>query len=696
MGRRNGGLAARAGRREILLRCFGLLVLLLPGIAWFPADAATPTAGIRSGALLLRSDPDESPHEALRVATRIQARVSGNVARVRVTQEFENASEDWVEGLYVFPLSADAAVDELEMQFGDRVIRGEIRPREEAREVYETARREGRRASLLDQERPNMFTASVANIPPRARVTVGIAYLEAIPWRDARYSLKLPLAVTPRYTPGLAIDATAATPYLDAAVLNMLLGTSATPERVASPDQAVDIEIELAPGFELASLESLHHPVSVEETGGRHRLRLASERVPADRDFELNWTPRHAPDTQAAVFTERVGEEIYALVMLMPPEAPAGEAPPRELLFVIDTSGSMGGAPIRQARAALELGVARLGPGDRFNVIRFSSDASQLFPAPRAATPGALDAARRYIASLEAGGGTEMRAALELALATPPPGDALRQVVFITDGSVANEAELVAMIARRIGDARLFTVGIGAAPNAWFMQEAAAAGRGSYTFIAEPGLVAQRMAALFRKLENPALVELELHWPGAAEAELAAPMPRDLYAGDPLLIAARLPREPQGVLTLGGRSRTGAWVHQLPFAAPVGETGIAKLWARERIAELSRRKRLGGTHAPGVAGLDAQVQALALEHGLVSELTSLVAVDVTPVRPAGMPDRLAQAAAPAPAGTAWARSAGFPATATSARLWLLAGAGSLSIAGLLGLFGAARVPGERP
>jgi Ca-activated chloride channel homolog len=654
----------RIGWREIARRGLALAVLLLPGIVWFPADAAVDPWTAGAGSLWLRPDADTAPLAAPGLANEFHARVTGNTARVTVTQRFSNPTDAWMEGLYVFPLSATAAVDQLELQLGDRVIRGDIQPREIARKTYETARAAGRRAGLVDQSRPNMFTTAVANIPPRGEIAVRIAYLEVVPWRDGRYTLLLPLAITPRYTPGAEPGAAGAT----------------TPELVAADPQHARIEIELAAGVPLAALTSHHHTVSTEESGGH--IRVFAERATADRDFELTWAPVIAPDTHATVYTEQFEGETHALVLLVPPAAPSGEPPPREVVFVIDTSGSMGGPSIAQAKAALALGVQRLGPRDRFNIIRFSNDAAALFPASRPADPLTRQVARGFIASLEASGGTEMRAAVELAFAMPPIEGMLRQVVFITDGSVGNEADIVALIRRRLGDARLFTVGIGAAPNAWFMHEAAAAGRGSYTFIARPEQVRERMAELLLKLERPALVGLELHWPDGIEADLATPLPRDLYAGEPLVVAARLEGGPmQGMLTLAGRDGNGFRLRQAPVVALAGESGIARLWARERIAELSRRKRLGdGGVTP--ADIEQRILELAMRYGLVSEQTSLVAVDDTPARPPGATERSGQAPTAAPVGSAWARTASFAATATAAPLLAWAGLLSLALAAL--------------
>jgi Ca-activated chloride channel family protein len=337
----------------------------------------------------------------------------------------------------------------------------------------------------------------------------------------------------------------------------------------------------------------------------------------------------------------------------------------------------MYGPSIEQARAALQLGVDRLTTNDRFNVIRFSNDATSLFGAPQAVNETSRVLASRFIGSLQASGGTEMKPALEMAFATPPPAGFLRQVVFITDGGVSNEAEIVSLIRNRLGDARLFSVGIGAAPNAFFLQEMAAAGRGSYTFIAQREKVGERMEDLFRKLEQPALVDLALLWPGGAQPELATSLPRDVYTGDPIVILARLPALPPGMLRLTGRRDGRIWQQELSMTPVDGQSGLSKLWARDRIGELSRLKSVGGD----ATALQAQILRLALQYQVVSEYTSLVAVDATPARPVDEALRPEQAPTSAPVGSYWQTgSTGFAQTATPAPLWMLGGLMALILA----------------
>jgi Ca-activated chloride channel homolog len=338
----------------------------------------------------------------------------------------------------------------------------------------------------------------------------------------------------------------------------------------------------------------------------------------------------------------------------------------------------MQGPSIEQARAALSMGIDRLKQADRFNVIRFASDYSKLFSSPQPVTDKSRALASGFVAGLSANGGTEMRAPLETALSSPSDPELLQQIIFITDGSVGNEAELIKLIHDRIGEKRLFTVGIGAAPNAYFLGEAAVAGRGSYTFIAERDQVGARMRDLFAKLERPALIDLKVQWPQGMGVDLAAPLPMDLYSGDPIVVLARMPQMASGEVVLSGLVRGIKWTQRLPLTSVGDASGLSKLWARERIGTLSRQMHFGGDGEP----LKAAIIELALKHHVVTEFTSLVAVDDEVVRSSGSPGHVEQAATSAPVGGAWA-TVGFAKTASPAQVWLCAGFVCLGLSLLL-------------
>jgi Ca-activated chloride channel family protein len=604
-----------------------------------PAEPAARAPQPPGGHLLLRAG-DAEPQLAPLLEIDATLRVTGMIARGTVAQRFRNPSDAWVEAVYVFPLPENAAVDGLRMRIGERRIEGEIREREQARRLYEAARESGRRASLLEQQRPNAFTSRLANVAPGAEIEVEIDVQWTLALDASGFALRLPWIVAPRFEPdGDEQDPTGGS---DA-------GAVPTAPRGApgatGPDVALAIDLD--PGFPLAMLESPTHELDFEQLDlHRWLVTLRDAVAPADRDFVLRWRPTPGAVPRAALFSERRDDEEYLLLMLLPPEPEELAATPssaREVIFVIDTSGSMGGPSIEQARAALRLALRRLGPGDRFNLVAFDSQTRVLFPAPVFADPPARDRALAFVDRLEAGGGTMMMPALVEALRNDAGGPDLRQVVFVTDGCVGNERELFAYVREHLGRSRLFTVGIGSAPNGFFMEGAARFGRGSRIAIASPQEVGEKMEALFEKLERPALTDVTISWNDDVET-WPARVP-DLYRGEPILVTARLSRF-VGDVVVRGRLGEEPFEMRLPLVPGRAQLGIEKLFGRRKIASL-----LDGL----VTGEDAdrvreRVVSVALEHGLVSRYTSLVAVERTPVRPLGEALHAASVNAGLPAG----------------------------------------------
>ncbi len=464
---------------------------------------------------------------------------------------------------------------------------------------------------------------------------------------------------------------------------SLALPTDAVPDAdritppVAGPGARVDatLTVDLHAGFPLAQLESRYHRTNIEALPGHaYRIELADD-APAARDFELVWTPDAGAAPGAAVFAETRDGITHALLMLVPPAVDtAGRAPraPREVTYIVDTSGSMEGVSIAQAREALAWALDRLAPGDRFNVIEFNSVTRSLFGAPMPVDPATVAQARRFVAGLRARGGTEMLPALTAALAGEAGPGVLRQVVFLTDGAVGNEDALFALIRARLGDRRLYTVGIGPAPNAWFMQKAAQEGRGTYTFIGDVRETATRMTALFRKLESPVLTDLAVEWPVAAEV-WPARLP-DLFAGEPLSMTAALPAAARsGEVVVRGRLDGAPWSARLPLAGAVPQAGVGALWGRAKIDSLMDAMRHG---APEEA-TRAEVVRVALAHRLVSRYTSLVAVDATPSAPPGSVAVTSRVALPLPEGLSHEAILGMPQTATPMPALLAGGAAAL-------------------
>jgi Ca-activated chloride channel family protein len=673
----------RAKWRWTMLACLVFSVLSNPSGAETTGEV-TP-AQMQAGSLLFRMA--NGYRVATRLNTSIDARISGLVARVSVRQEFRNDGQEWVEGVYVFPLPDTAAVDHLRMYAGDRFIEGEIREKARAKKEYEAAKAQGKKASLVEQQRANLFTTSVANVAPGEAVTIEIEYLETLRYVEGTFSLRVPTTFTPRYIPGAPLDRVEGKGSGWAADTTAVPDASAiTPPVVAgATDHKLTFTADLNPGIPLAFIASRYHVVDISNLGGRYHIGLADGIVPMDHDLELTWKPEKDSEPRAMMFTESIDGAPHVLLMMLPPDdmsAPL-QSMPRELVFVIDTSGSMHGTSLEQARRALALALDGLEPRDRFNIIEFNSVTNALFPSAVQAGAHNLDIARRFVAGLSADGGTEMAPAIRLALAGNASETHLRQVIFITDGSVGNEEQLYGLIEQRLGNTRLFTVGIGSAPNSWFMRKAAEAGRGSFTMISALHEVNEKMQRLFRKLERPQVTDIDIRWPSGIAAESYPVAIPDLYSGEPVLLKARLTGAARAgdLVTVQGVSALGGWSAELPIAVSEERSGIAALWARARIEHLMDRGRRGAAGDE----IRAAVVETALEHHLVSRYTSLVAVDKTPIRPdtAGLSSE--QVASLLPRGQSATAIFGFPATATDARWSRLAGTLLLMLAALAAL-----------
>ena len=663
-------------RRQANWRWTALVVMfvLTPSAgAQTGSDEISP-GQMRSGSLLLKMKSGYAV--ATRMNTSIDARINGMVARVSVRQEFRNDGQEWVEGVYVFPLPDEAAVDHLRMYIGDRIIEGEIREKERAKKEYEAAKSSGKKASLVEQQRANLFTTSVANLAPGEAVTIEIEYLETLRFDEGIFSLRIPMTLTPRYIPG-----SPAVPVSDLKGSGTAAKSTAMPDALqitppmvkASSDHKVTFTADLNAGVPLEFIASRYHVVDIAQIGARYHVGLAAGILPMDHDLELTWRPVADSAPRAMLFTEEVDGQPHALLMLLPPDELAApmQSMPRELIFVIDTSGSMHGTSMEQAKRALGLALSGLAVGDRFNIIQFNSITRVLFPASVAASADNINVARRYVAGLMANGGTEMLPAVSRALAAQQNDSHLRQVIFITDGSVGNEEQLFRLIEARLGNTRMFTVGIGSAPNSWFMRKAAEAGRGTFTMIGALHEVNEKMARLFRKIEQPQVTDIVVEWPSGNAAENYPATFPDLYAGEPIVARTRLntAARPGDLVRIRGNSMLGTWEAEIPVTIGQPRSGIAALWARAKIEDLLDRERRGAA----AGQTRAAIIETALKHHLVSKFTSLVAIDKTPVRPASESLGSEQVPNMLPYGQSQGAIFGFPATATSAGLYRLNG-----------------------
>jgi Ca-activated chloride channel family protein len=650
---------------KAILSGVGVAVLMSVAILALSTGSYAAVVGLndaKSGELLFRTNEAGRYVVAPKVATEVAIEVHGMVARTRVTQVFHNPAAEFVEGIYVFPLPEKAAVDRMRMRIGERMIEGQVQEKEAARRTYERAKAEGRKAALVEQQRPNLFTNAVAHIGPDERIEIRIEYQQSLAYDDGRYRLRFPLAVTPRYR-----------------------GEGVTPAQSPSGGalvNPVDIAVMVDAGVPITALESTYHETRIEkQSGERAVVTLAKDQVEMDRDFELTWRVAGAAP-QAAMFVQRKDGTDYALLMVVPPLPEAAETAshqrmPRETILIVDTSGSMQGGPMEQAKQALEQALSTLRPTDRFNVLEFNSVTRPLYPGAMPATAQNVAEARAWVRQLQARGGTEMAPALTFALSGGDTPGYLRQVVFMTDGAVGNEDELFRLISQRLGASRLFTVGIGAAPNGHFMAKAAQFGRGSFTHIGDLREVQEKMVQLFAKIEAPVLRDVSIRWADGSPVETFPARVPDLYLGEPVLVAAAT-RTPLATVLVSGMRGNQPWSVALTPATDANAAGVGALWAREKIASLMDEV----TRGADAGEVRAKVVEVALAHHLVSAYTSLVAVDVTPTAPAGE-SKAAMVRASLPHG--WAAGTQLPQTDTPATLRFLAGLATLHAAALLSL-----------
>jgi len=552
----------------------------------------------------------------------VVAEVHAGLARVTMVQWFHNPYEETLEATYLFPLPSMAAVDRMDLVCGDRLIEGRIMERAAAREVYEQAKKDGRKAALLEQERDNLFTQSIANLCPGEEVRITLQYVQQLQYEDGIYELAFPMTPGPRFSPPWVEDATRlVTPY------------------VAEPSRGVDITVYIDEGVPVSGLWSDSHDIAVQEEGSwGAEISTADEVLVPDRDFVLSWTLA-AERTRSAVLAHRPSDDEPGVIAVTFEPPDLGEhfvARPRELLFVIDSSGSMSGWPYESARAAVLLALDEMGPEDSFNLVRFSGAATSLFRRPQPSTPATRAQAREWLRHFR-GGGTNMDQGIIHSLNLPGDPQAMRLVLMLTDGYVGGEERMFRLVRQHLGNARMFSLGVGSSVNRYLLEGLAEMGRGDVIYHYGSKQIGEAVDAFYSRIAHPALSDLEIHWGALQVSEQFPKEIPDLWAGQPLRVVARYQPEPaeeedtlNTVITVRGmlgRERV-AW--ELPLEVPMVERrheGLRSIWARRKIRDIEWYPR-------GRSGelVRQEVTEVALEHHLVSKYTSLIAVDDQPSR----------------------------------------------------------------
>jgi Ca-activated chloride channel family protein len=587
--------------------------------------------------------------------TDVRVSVSGHLAKVVVTQKFTNPFKEKIEAVYTFPLGASAAVTDMTMKIGDRVIRGQIKPREQARRIYEQAKARGHVASLLDQERPNIFTQAVANIEPGKNIDIQITYTEPLKYEDGQYSFAFPMVVGPRYIPGSATGrkgtgwAPDTTEVPDASKVT----PPVTPEGTRAGHD-ISVRVDLNAGMEIKALQSKQHEVAITwQDAGRTKavVELAKKKEIPNKDFVLEFsTASDQIEDALLAHTDKRGG--YFMLVLQPPKkVQPKQIRPRELVFVLDTSGSMNGFPIETSKAMMRRAIKELRENDKFNIITFAGFTSVLWPKPVANTGDNRARALEFINSLKGAGGTEMMKAINACLSGPRDLERVRIVAFLTDGYVGNDMAIIAAVRDNVSTSRVFSFGIGTSVNRYLMDNMAREGRGEATYVLNQNQSAEAAEKFYDRINAPVLTDIEVDWGELADLidakELLPRYVPDLFSVQPVVISGRYKPSAgrvTGTVTLKGNTGEGKFQREVEITLPAAEPAnavAAPLWARAKVDYLMSQDLANIQKGKPDPAIKESIVGLGMSYRLLTQFTSFVAVEEKIVTIGGEPKTVA-------------------------------------------------------
>ncbi len=576
--------------------------------------------------------------------------VAGPMATYNVEQVFENPYDETIEAIYVFPLGDRSAVIAYEIVVGERTIAGKIETREEARRIYEKAKDDGHTAALLEQDKPNIFQQSVANIAARETVKVRFQYVEPLDYADGEYELIFPLVVGPRYRPS---PSASIIPHVDSSVQTYKVMVTASIEA----------------GVPIGDVTSPSHDIEVKTSDTATTVALSTATQAPNRDFVLRW--RTAGDgTTVGFLAHRNADSGYFTLVIQPKaKYKTGDIVPREVVILIDVSGSMSGAPLRQAQDVARKIIDTLNERDRLNVIAFCSGTAKFADKPVKADWNGRSGALSWIDGLAAADGTELEQGVIEALAREPGADRVRMVYVLTDGFVGNDESILAAAKEHLGHNRIFPVGVSAAPNRYLLDRLAEVGRGFASYVTPSQEIDEVVAALVKRAAYPYLTDLEIDWAGLDVCNVLPGRIPDVYAGLPLVLTGVYTKPGKATITVKGHAAGRDVEIPLDVDLPAREDqpAVGYAWARARVEELMAVNPAEPDEATRKAVTD-----IGLAFHMVTQFTSFVAVDTTRVvdgkgkvrtvvQPAPVPEGvdllMATGEAPAPAAGGYSSSA---------------------------------------
>ena len=549
--------------------------------------------------------------------TNVSVNINGIFAETFVTQTYSNEGQEPINATYVFPASSRVTIHGMKMEIGDEIITAKIKEKEEARHDYEQAKSEGKSASLLEQQRPNVFTMDVANVMPGDIIRIELHYTEMITPTDGIYQFVFPTVVGPRYTSpsvpkSLKAETWIASPFLR-------LGDT--------PREKYNINVNLSAGVPITDLQCSSHKIDVawdNQTSARISLSNPEE-FAGNRDFILDYKLTGTEISSGLMLGTGESENFF-LLMVQPPERYTPETiPPREYIFILDVSGSMYGFPLDTSKELIRNLAGSLRETDRFNVILFSDSLIQMSPESVPATAENVQKAFALIDNEEGGGGTELAPALETALAIHASPGAARSVIAITDGYISGEREIFDIIGRNIGTTNFFSFGIGSSVNRYLIDGIAKTGLGESFVVTDPSEAAATADRFRTYIQSPVLTDVQVTYDGFDVYDIEPPTLSTLFASRPIVLFGKWKGEPSGTIHITGKTGGRDYAEDIPVSAAIpleANNIIQYLWARTRVERLTDY----GMTEDLQANAKKEVTELGLRYSMMTPYTSFIAV----------------------------------------------------------------------
>ncbi len=557
--------------------------------------------------------------------TKVNAEISGFISRVTVTQTFQNPFNEAIEAVYAFPLPNDAAVDNMTMQIGERFIHSKILEKKKAEEVYEKAKKEGKVAALLEQQRPNIFTQSVANITPYAEIKVIISYVETLKYADGVYEFVFPMTIGKRYIPASKTqnqNSSSETGVNDS-------------DKISSPSveddgRRISIEVNLEAGVSIEQISSNTHQIQADMySASKAIVRLNNAYDIPNRDFVLKYKTA-GEQIKDSILTHTSDKSGYFALILQPPDKVFPQhAMPKEIVFVLDRSGSMSGFPLEKAKEAMQLAIEGLNPNDTFNIIAFSDDTKTLFDKPVLSTSDNIAKAKKFLSESTSGGGTELMKAMKAALEPSDSQERIRIVCFMTDGYVGNDFEIIDEV-KKHPHARVFSFGIGVSSNRYIIDEMARQGRGEAQYLNQNDDSSEAAKRFYERIRNPLLTDISIDWNGLPVSEIYPTRIPDLFDAKPVIVIGRYTNGASGNITLKGKIHGQVFSREIPISFPTNNkenNALSTIWARRKVANLMSQDLRGLQSGKFNDELKQAIINLGLEYRLLTQFTSFVAVE---------------------------------------------------------------------